>query len=191
VTERLHSSRLILRHWVDEDREPYAEVASDSVVMQYLTPLGTREASDAWIDRQIAQFAEQGFGYWAVELRETRQFIGAVGLSRVRYETHFTPAVGVGWRLALPYCGCGYASEAALAALRFGFEEQVLKEIVAITVPVNIRSQQVMRRLGMMYSSADDFDHPRLPEGHPMRRCVLYRLSRSDWLRQTQHNSRS
>jgi ribosomal-protein-alanine N-acetyltransferase len=157
--------------------------------MQYLTPLGVQETSDAWIDRQNARFAAQDFGYWAVELRETRQFVGAVGLSRVRYEAHFTPAVGVGWRLALPYWGNGYASEAALAALRFGFEEEGLKEIFAVTIPANIRSQQVMRRLGMTYSSADDFDHPRLPEGHPMRRCVLYRISRSDWSLQTQPDS--
>jgi RimJ/RimL family protein N-acetyltransferase len=191
VTERLHTGRLILRRWEDTDRETYAELASDAVVMQYLEPLGRQETSDAWIDRQNARFAAQNFGYWAVELQETGQLVGAVGLSRVRYEAHFTPAVGVGWRLARPYWGHGYASEAAVAALKFGFEEQRLKEIVAITIPANIKSQQVMRRLGMTYASSDDFDHPRLPEGHPMRRCVLYRLSRSDWSRQSRRDNLS
>ena len=111
-------------------------------------PLATRETSDAWIDRQCARFAEHGVGYWAVELRETGQLVGAVGLSRVTYEAHFTPAVGAGWRLARRYWGYGYASEAAEAAMTFGFEDLRLDEIVAVTVPANIRSQQVMRRFG-------------------------------------------
>jgi ribosomal-protein-alanine N-acetyltransferase len=177
----LQSSRLTLRPWEEQDRAPFAALSADTVVMEHLTPLPTLDVSNAWIDRQRAQFAQQGFGYWAVELRETRQLIGAVGLSRPSYEAHFTPAVGVGWRLARPFWGCGYASEAAREALRFGFEELGLDEIVATTIPANLRSRQVMRRLGMTYSSADDFDHPHLPEGHPRRRCVLFRLTRQDW----------
>jgi ribosomal-protein-alanine N-acetyltransferase len=181
MIDQLHSTRLTLRPWKDEDRAPYFELASDPVVMQYLTPLITREASDAWIDRHHAQLAEHGFAYWAVELGETGQLVGAVGLSRVTYEAHFTPAIGVGWRLAREHWGKGYASEAAETALRYGFEELRLEEIVAVTLPANIRSQQVMRRLGMTYSPADDFDHPRWPEGHPLRRCVMCRMSREVW----------
>jgi RimJ/RimL family protein N-acetyltransferase len=181
MTARLQSSRLTLRAWEDGDRAAFFEMSSDPAVMQYLTPLTTREASDAWIDRHRAHFAAHGLGYWAVELQETRQLAGAVGLSRVTYQAHFTPAIGVGWRLARHCWGHGYASEAAAVALRFGFEELRPEEIVAVTVPANIRSQQVMRRLGMTYSPADDFDHPRYPEGHPWRRCVLFRLSRLDW----------
>jgi ribosomal-protein-alanine N-acetyltransferase len=181
MTGQLHTARLILRSWKDEDRRPYAELAADPVVMQYLMPLATRETSDAWIDRQCARFAEHGVGYWAVELRETGQLVGAVGLSRVTYEAHFTPAVGAGWRLARRYWGYGYASEAAEAAMTFGFADLRLDEIVAVTVPANIRSQQVMRRLGMTYSSADDFDHPRLPHPDPLRRHVLFRMTRSVW----------
>jgi RimJ/RimL family protein N-acetyltransferase len=121
-----------------------------------------------------------GFGYWAVELHAARQLVSAVGLHRRGSQAHFTLAVGVGWQLARPFWGRGYASEAAEAALRFGFEDLGLDEIVAITIPANLRSQQVMRRLGMTYSSADDFDHPRLPEGDPRRRCLLFRLSHRD-----------
>jgi len=183
VTFPLHSSRLTLRSWEDRDRAPFAALSADGVVMQYLTPLPTLEASNAWIDRQGAQFSQDGSGYWAVELRETGQLVGAVGLSRPSYQAHFTPAVGVGWRLARPFWGCGYASEAAEAALQFGFGQLGLDEIVAVTIPANTKSQQVMRRLGMTYSSADDFDHPRLPEGDPRRRCVLFRLLHRDWAR--------
>ena len=182
MASRLQSERLILRAWQDRDRAPYFELASDPVVMQHLTLLATREASDAWIDRHRGQLAEHGFAYWAVELRATSRLVGAVGLSRVNYDAHFTPAIGVGWRLAQPYWGHGYASEAAHTALEHGFEELGLEEIVAVTIPANIRSQQVMRRLGMTYSPADDFDHPRLPEGHPRRRCMLCRMTRRDWL---------
>jgi ribosomal-protein-alanine N-acetyltransferase len=190
MTNQLHSIRLTLRAWKDEDRAPYFELASDPMVMQYLTPLATREASDAWIDRHRVQLAAHGFAYWAVELRETGHLVGAVGLSRVTYEAHFTPAIGVGWRLAQQYWGKGYASEAAETALRYGFEELGLEEIVAVTLPANMRSQQVMRRLGMTYSPADDFDHPRWPEGHPLRQCIMCRMSRENWYaRQTRHGN--
>ena len=183
MTATLQSPRLILRHWEDRDRAPYAELATDPVVMEFLSSSARPETPDQWIDRQRARFANDGFAYWAVEARDTGQFVGAVGLSRPNYDAHFTPAVGVGWRLRRQYWGLGYASEAAAAALRYGFEELRLEEIVAVTVPANIRSQQVMRRLGMTYSAADDFDHPRLPKGDPLRRHVLFRLPRHDWLR--------
>jgi RimJ/RimL family protein N-acetyltransferase len=188
VTFPLHSSRLTLRPWEDRDRAPFAAMSADPVVMQHLSPLPTLDAANGWIDRQRAQFAQHGFGYWAVELRESGQLVGAVGLSRPSYEAHFTPAVGVGWRLARPFWGYGYASEAANTALRFGFGQLGLAEIVAVTIPANVRSQQVMRRLGMTYSPADDFDHPRLPEGHPGRRCVLCRMTRQDWLAREVHS---
>jgi ribosomal-protein-alanine N-acetyltransferase len=182
MTARLQTARLILRHWEAKDRAPYAALASDPVVMQFLSSRARPETSDQWIDRQRARFAEGDVGYWAVESRETGEFVGAVGLSRPTYEAHFTPAMGVGWRLARQHWQRGYASEAAQAALQYGFEEMRLDEIVAITVPANTRSQQVMRRLSMTYSPADDFDHPRLPEGDPLRRHVLFRMSRQDWL---------
>jgi RimJ/RimL family protein N-acetyltransferase len=180
---RLDASRLTLRTWEDRDRRPFAELSADAEVMRHLTPLPTRDAADAWVDRQRAQFTQYGFGYWAVELHDTRQLIRAVGLSRPSFEAHFTPAVGVGWSFAQLYWESGYASEAAAAALRFGVEELGLEETAAVSIPANIRSQQVMKRLGMTYSPADDFDHPRLPEGDPRRRCVLFRLSRQLWSR--------
>ncbi len=151
MTDQLQTSRLILRFWQDRDRAPYAALMADPAVMEYLG--SARETPDEWIDRQSARLTEHGLGYWAVELRATGQLVGAVGLSWVRFEAHFTPAVGAGWRLARPHWGRGYASEAAEAVLQFGFEELRLEEIVAITVPTNVRSQQVMRRLSMTYSA--------------------------------------
>ena len=105
MTAQLQSPRLILRHWEDRDRAPYAELATDPVVMEFLSSPARPETPDQWIDRQRARFANDGFAYWAVEARDTGQFVGAVGLSRTNYEAHFTPAVGVGWRLCRQYLG--------------------------------------------------------------------------------------
>lgn len=181
---QLRTGRLVLRDWRDSDREPFAELSQDAEVMRFLTPMPTRAASDAWIDRQKRHLADNGFCFWAVELADSADFLGAVGLLRVGYAAHFTPAVEVGWRIARPFWGQGYAPEAAKAALRFGFEEQGLREIVANTVPENVKSQRVMVKLGMCRDPADDFDHPLVPEQHPLRRQMLYRLSAGAWRRQ-------
>src|SRR5215472_4617501 len=138
MTAPMQSGRLILRRWEDTDRAPYAALATDPVVMEFLASPARPETPDQWIDRQRARFAQQGFAYWAVEARDTGQFVGAVGLSRTTYQAHFTPAVGVGWRLCRQYWGFGYASEAAAMALRYGFEDLRLEQIVAVTVPANI-----------------------------------------------------
>ena len=172
----LRTSRLLLRPWRDEDVAAFAEMSADPTVMQYLLPLSDRGLSvEAWVERARAHWDEHGFGQWVVELPGAANFIGVVGLETVSYDAHFTPAVEVAWRLVRAYWGRGYATEAAKAALDYGFGEVGLGEIVALTVPANQRSRRVMERLGMTRSPQDDFDHPRLPEG-PLRRHVLYRL---------------
>ena len=174
------TERLLLRRWRDADREPFAAMNADPVVMEYHPSTSDRRDSDAMVDRIEAHFEAKGFGYWAVEVPDVAPFIGFVGLSTPSFEAHFTPAVEVGWRLAREHWGQGYASEAAQAAVEVGFDELGLDEIVAFTVPANFRSRRVMERLGMTHDPADDFDHPRQPEGSPLRRHVLYRLARPD-----------
>ena len=172
----LRTSQLVLRPWRDEDIADFAEMSADPVVMEYLLPLSERGLSaDTWVARKRAHWEEHGFGQWVVELPGEASFIGVVGLETVSYDAHFTPAVEVAWRLVRAYWGRGYATEAAKAALDYGFGEVGLGEIVALTVPANQRSRRVMERLGMTRSPQHDFDHPRLPEG-PLRRHVLYRL---------------
>jgi RimJ/RimL family protein N-acetyltransferase len=152
-------------------------MSADPVVMEYLLPLSDRGLSvEAWVARARAHWDEHAFGQWVVELPGVAYFIGVVGLGVVSYQAPFTPAVEVAWRLARPYWGQGYATEAAKAALDYGFGKLGLSEIVALTVPANQRSRRVMEHLGMRRSPEDDFDHPRLPEG-PLKRHVLYRLS--------------
>jgi len=149
--------------------------------MKHFPRLWTREESDAAVTSLQKSIGERGWGFWAVEVRGVSPFIGFVGLATPRFTTQFTPCVEIGWRLAQEFWGQGYATEAANASLRYGFEQLTLKEIVAYTVPLNERSRAVMKRIGMTHDPADDFDHPHLPVGDPLRRHVLYRMTRSDW----------
>jgi ribosomal-protein-alanine N-acetyltransferase len=177
----LRTERLFLRRWREDDREPFARLNADPEVMRHLAaPLG-REESDRFIERVEREFEEHGFGLWAVEVAGGDPFVGFVGLQAVPFQAHFAPTVEVGWRLARHAWGHGWATEAAHATLAFGFESVGLAEIVSFTVPANVRSRAVMERLGMARDEADDFDHPALPDGHPLRRHVLYRLRREAW----------
>jgi ribosomal-protein-alanine N-acetyltransferase len=174
--------RLRLRDWRDADLPAFAALNADPRVMAHFPETLDRAASDAMAERIRAHFAEHGFGFWAVEVPGEADFIGAVGLAVVGFPAHFTPAIEIGWRLAPEHWGKGYATEAAAAALAHGFGPLGLAEVVAFTVPANHRSRQVMQRLGMTRSSADDFLHPSVPEGHELRPHVLYRLQRAAWL---------
>ena len=178
----LVTERLILRDWRDDDREPFAALNADPRVMEHYPATLTREESDGFIDRAIAFIAEHEWGLWAVERRADGRFIGSVGLWAIPWDAPFTPAVEVGWRLSFDAWGNGYATEAGAMSIAHGFERLALDEIVSMTVPANLRSRAVMERLGLTRDPADDFDHPRLPVGHPLRRHVLYRIERSVWL---------
>jgi RimJ/RimL family protein N-acetyltransferase len=170
--------RLLLRLWRDEDLPAFAAMNGDPKVMEHFPKPLDRTESDAAAARIREHFVLRGFGFWAVEVPGVADFIGFVGLSVPTFETHFTPCVEIGWRLAFEHWGHGYATEAARVSLDFGFRHLALDEIVSFTVPANLRSRRVMEKIGMTHSPADDFDHPALPEGHPIRRHVLYRASR-------------
>ena len=177
----IDTPRLLLRPWRDEDVDAFAAMFEDPAVMEFLPAQTDRAAIEAIVGRVRAHFDAHGFGWWAAELKRTGAFIGFIGLSRVPFEAHFTPAVEVGWRLASTHWGQGYATEGARAALAAGFTQLGLGEIVSFTVPANARSWRVMERIGMTRDPADDFDHPRLSDGDPLRRHVLYRISRTHW----------
>lgn len=168
----IETERLILRPWRDADREPFARMNADPRVMEFFPACLSRAESDALADRAEAHFQQHGFTFFAAELRANGQFIGFVGLA---FEPHFVKGVEIGWRLAAEYWNQGLATEGARAALRFGFNELHLDEIVAFTATSNVRSRRVMEKLGMTYNPADDFDHPRIAAGHPLQRHVLYR----------------
>jgi RimJ/RimL family protein N-acetyltransferase len=170
----LRTDRLMLRGWHESDLEPWAAMNADPEVREHFPELLTREQSAASIARFQAELDQRGYGWWAVEVRATGEFIGFTGLDPVDEEMPFT-GVEIGWRLARPAWGHGYATEAALASLAFGFDTLTLPEILAMTPTTNLRSQAVMRRIGMTRDPADDFDDPTVPDG-PLRRTVLYRI---------------
>ena|ERR1019366_1913936 len=168
-----------MRWWKQEDREPFARMNADARVMEFFPKTLTREESDATADWIESSFAKHGFGLYALELRETGEFIGFTGLAVPAFDAPFMPCVEVGWRVAFDHWGRGLATEAARAALRHGFEELGLTEIVAFTVPANERSRMVMEKIGMTRDPKADFDHPRIPEGSALRRHILYRVRNS------------
>jgi RimJ/RimL family protein N-acetyltransferase len=156
---------------------------ADPIVMEFFVSPLTRQDSDAFVDRIEAGFAEFGFGPWALEELGGGRFIGFAGLIYQSFDAAFTPAFEIGYRLARSAWGQGYATEAAREAVRYGFERAGLPEIVSMTARQNVRSRAVMRRLGMTHEPAEDFDHPRVPDGHPLKRHVLYRLTLEEWRR--------
>jgi len=171
-----HTERLLLRGWDDEDRAAWAAMNADPQVMRYFPEPLTRKQADAMLDRVQAALEEQGWGLWAVERLDTRELIGFTGLAVPRHDLPFLPCVEVGWRLARSAWGHGFATEAARESLRVGVEEVGLHEVVSLTSALNAPSRAVMERLGMTRDPADDFEHPGVPAGHPLRPHVLYRI---------------
>lgn len=182
----LHTDRLTLRHWQPDDLPAFAALNADTEVMEHFPAPLDREESDALASRLSEHIDAHGWGLWVVEVTagpDSGRFAGFTGLATPGFEATFTPCVEIGWRLARWAWGYGYASEAAGAALAFGFKDLQLDEIVSFTAVPNVRSQSMMRRIGMIWDSTADFDHPKLPNGHPLERHVLYRLGADDWIR--------
>lgn len=175
----LRSSRVALRQWEARDLDPFAALNADPAVMEHFVAPLSREESAAMIERASATLESRGWGWWCLEIEG--ECAGFIGLTIPAYDTPFMPCVEIGWRLARRYWGHGYACEGARLALGHGFDVLSLDEIVSFTATSNLRSRRVMDRIGMTRDLAGDFDHPRVPEGHALRRHVLYRLKRSDY----------
>jgi RimJ/RimL family protein N-acetyltransferase len=173
------TDRLLLRRWRESDREPFARMNADPRVMEFFPRPLSLDESNQLVDRIEAHFEEHSFGPYAAELAEDHSFIGYIGLAVPEFSSHFTPCVEIGWRLAAAQWGRGLATEGAREIVRHAFGELALNELVSFTVPGNLRSRRVMEKLGLTHNPADDFDHPGLPQGHPLRRHVLYRLRKS------------
>lgn len=172
----LETGRLILRNWLKEDFAPFAAMNADPQVMEFFPACLSRTESDSLARRISARLQERGWGLYAVESKATGDFLGFTGLSVPGFAAPFTPCVEIGWRLARAAWGQGLATEAAQAVAHFAFSGLALPELVSFTSVGNFRSRRVMEKLGMTHAPEDDFDHPGIPEGHPLRRHVLYRL---------------
>lgn len=172
--------RLRLCVWQERHLDPFAAMNADPEVMRYFLAPQTAEQSRASVAAWQSQFAEQGWSNWAVERKDTGAFIGFIGLSVPRRQLPFSPCIEIGWRLARAHWGQGYATEGARACLRVAFDRLGLEEIVSFTSIVNAPSRAVMSRIGMR-NADQDFDHPALPQGHPLRPHCLYRITRAQW----------
>jgi len=182
----IRTERLVLRRWTDDDRAGFAALNADPEVMEHFPGVLTPQESDQLMQTIELHFEEFGFGLWAVDTTWVPRFVGFCGLAVPTFRTHFTPAVEIGWRFARAEWGNGFATEAAKAALEFGFDQAGLDEVLSWTVPANERSQGVMVRLGMTRAPELDFDHPRLLDDDRLRRHVVYRISREEWAEQAE-----
>ena len=169
----ISTPRLILRHWTDEDKPYFAALNADPRVMEFFPGLRTREESDAMVDRIQNGILENGFGFWCVEIPGEIKCAGFIGISSPKFETDFTPCVEIGWRLSFAQQGKGYATEGALACMEYAKDVLELKDIVSFTVPKNVRSRNVMEKIGMKYER--DFLHPNIADDSPLKLHVLYR----------------
>ena len=172
----LETERMILRRWREDDREPFARLNADPRVMEFQLGVLSREQSDRFFGHIVAHFLECGFCLYATELKANQRLLGFIGIHIPTFQAAFMPCVEIGWRLAADVWGQGLATEGGRVVLRHSFEVLGLKEIVSFTAAINSRAQRVMQKLAMKRNPAEDFDHPKVPVGHPLRRHVLYRL---------------
>lgn len=181
IPKQFSTARLILRNWRSADLPVFAQLNNDSRVMSHFPSVLTREQSDTLAADICKHFQEFGWGLWAVENKQSKVFMGFVGLCNVRPQMPFAPNVEIGWRLASSYWGKSYATEAATKALTIGFDCLGLPEIIAYTTLANLQSQAVMERLNMARDK-NTFEHPTIQPGHPLRVHCVYRISCEDWL---------
>ncbi len=172
----LETNRLILRHWKPGDLEAFAALNANARVMEYFPHPLTKAQSDALAQKIIKKLDDNGWGFWAAELKSSSKFIGFVGLNRPSDALPCSPCVEIGWRLAFEHWGKGYATEAAKACIEYGFCQLNLSEIVAFAVKENKRSRAVMEKIGM-HNTQQDFMHPDIPERSPLSRHVLYKIT--------------
>lgn len=172
----IETERLILRPWRDEDVPHWVAMNADPRVMEFFPSTYGEEQARETAAYLRARLEADGYGWWIAEIKDGRRFAGCLAVQKVPFEAHFTPAFEIGWRLPVDAWGHGYATEGARALLDCSFSRLGCDEVVAMTAALNERSQRVMQRLGMTRDAADDFDHPRLEEGHRLRPHVLYRI---------------
>lgn len=185
----LETERLILRTWKECDIDPMAVIDQDPKVCEHLPGIGNREATAAGIEKMTQHYQEHGFGFYAIELKSSLELIGFLGIKIPFFESHFTPAVEIGWRLASNHWNQGYATEGAKAVLAYAFDILKLNEVVSFTVVNNKASRRVMEKIGMQYNPTEDFAHPHLAKGHPLKQHVLYRLSKEAFIKNRENES--
>jgi len=173
----LSTNRLLLRAWKESDLPLFAKMNADFRVMEHFPSALSTKESNSFAQKFQKELEEKEYGLWAVEVPGVSPFIGFVGLHYQDFEATFTPCIEIGWRLSHEHWGKGYAFEAASKVIDYAFHTLKLTELVSFTAKTNERSQKLMQRLKMTHDPKDDFEHPKLSPGHPLRPHVLYRLT--------------
>lgn len=179
MTVFVETPRIRLRSWSHDDIEPWARLNADPKVMEFFLRTYDRDESVATAQLMQIDLEHNRYGWFVAEVKGKLPFAGVIALQEIPFQTRFTPAYEVGWRFLPEAWGNGYATESAAAAIDYAFGTLGWHEVVAMTAKINLRSQRVMQRLGMTYDPRDDFEHPKIPEGHRLRPHVLYRMART------------
>lgn len=180
----LETDRLLLGTWQDDHLALMHAINQDPKVMEYFPGLQDMAMTQNFLNKVNTHFAQYGYTLYATSSKESGEFIGFIGLLTVDFESHFTPATEIGWRISAKYWGQGLATEGAKAVLDYAFRELKLPEIVSFAAEGNAKSIRVMQKIGLQHDKRDDFDHPKLADESPLKRHVLYRLSRAKYLRE-------
>lgn len=175
----IETKRLLLRAWEEKDRSEFARMNADSRVMEFFPALWTQEESDAVFEKLKALMEERGWGLWVLEEKSSGNFMGFTGLNVPNFEAPFMPAVEIGWRILPEFWNEGFATEAAIKSLWFGFKVLGLEEIVSFTAVGNVKSQRIMEKIGMKRCMVKDFLHPKVPDGHVLKAHVVYEIPKS------------
>lgn len=178
----LETDRLILRTWDDDDLRQMLAINQDPKVMEYFPSLQDLEMTKKFIEKVNAHFENHGYSFYATVRKDTNEFIGFIGLLIADFESHFTPATEIGWRLSSNHWGKGFATEGAKAVLDYAFRELKISEIVSFTVPQNKASRRVMEKIGLRRSPQNDFNHPKLAKDSTLCKHVLYRLLKDEYI---------
>ncbi|MEE9452670.1 MAG: GNAT family N-acetyltransferase [Gammaproteobacteria bacterium] len=186
MTTILETERLILRTWRASDLEPMCKINQDPKVMAYFPGLQDRATTKQFIDKVTAHYQKNNYALYATQLKSTHEFIGFIGLDRVNFSAHFTPAIEIGWRLSSKHWNKGYATEGAKAVLHYAFTTLDIPEIISFTVTGNTPSRRVMEKIGLSHNVSDDFAHPKLGDDSPLQQHVLYRLTKAVYLSRNQ-----
>tara|TARA_Y100001970_G_C14223971_1_gene854421 strand:+ start:2183 stop:2737 length:555 start_codon:yes stop_codon:yes gene_type:complete len=172
----IETERLYVRQWEEEDLHPFYKLNSCPKVMRFYPNLLSRKESDNFVCKASSQIDENGYSFWAIELKESSKLIGTMGIADVYFKAHFTPAVEIGWRLDNKYWRRGLGYEGAKAILSYAFNTLMMKEVVSFTSSINTPSISLMEKIGMKKDIGGDFDHPNVDVNHPLRKHVLYRI---------------
>ena len=176
----IETQRLLLRRWQVSDIEPFICMNEDPVVMRYFPAALNADETKSFYDSIEQEFSKYGYGLYAAEEKNSECFMGFIGFHWSRFDMDFCPCIEIGWRLDKRYWGKGCATEGAKACLKHGFENLGFDEVVSFTAVENIASQRVMQKIGLRFERY--FDHPKVPEGHPLRPHVLYRINKSNYM---------